>query len=247
LATSEVLDSGSTATPGDTAPHVRVDDAYHEYSDFQPDLLEDGLDVHAVEPGDELWDPAERFVYRIFRVSGFCEPSHREYVEETEPWREQSRLHVITDGPAILGVTRTVIGPYNELPVSQFEPEIDLPDGPLCEIGSLAVKATQRGLGVANELHRRAFWEGIQSDVAGFCFLIDEWMFEFFRSHYGLPVRALAPARPYMGGDVVPTGMWLPEMLHVLFRTRPNVYRWAVDGLPPELFRRLDLPIVLPR
>ena len=48
-----------------------------------------------------------------------------------------------------------------------------------------------------------------------------------------------------MGGEVVPTGMWVPEMLHVLFRTRPNVYKWAVESLEPRLFAEYDLPIVL--
>jgi len=213
--------------------------------DFEPDLLDPELRVHLVEPGGHLWTPAENFVYRMFRVSEFCAESPREFVEETEPWRAGSRLHVITENDDPVGVCRTIIGRYEDLPVSQFEPEIEVPSGQLCEIGSLAVRPSQRGLGVANELHRRAFWDGIHSGIDGFVFLIDSWMFDFFRSHYGLPVRALGRPRSFMGGDVVPTGMWMPEMLHVLYLTRPNVYRWSVEGLEPRLFAEYDLPIVL--
>ncbi|MFZ4519501.1 MAG: GNAT family N-acetyltransferase [Microthrixaceae bacterium] len=213
--------------------------------DLEPERLDAHLDVHAVDPGQALWESAEQFVYDVFRISGFCGESPRRFVEETEPWRAGSRLHVITERSSVVGVARTIIGRYDELPVSQFEPEIEVPDGELCEIGSLAVRPTQRGLGVANELHRRAFREGFDRRVAGFCFLVDQWMFDFFRDQYGLPVRALAAPRRFMGGDVVPTGMWMPEMLHVIARIRPNVYRWSVEGLSPRVFREMDLPAVI--
>jgi hypothetical protein len=212
---------------------------------FEPDRLDAALSAHDVRPGDPLWDAAERFVYRIFRVSGFCEESPREYVEETEPWRADSQLHVITEGQEIVGVARTILGTFEELPVRQFDTDVPIPSGTLCEIGSLAVRPTLRGLGVANELHRRSFLRGLHEGIEGICCLIDDWMFDFFRSHYGLPVRALGPARSFMGGEVVPTGMWVPEMLHVLYRTRPNVYRWTVEDLHPDVFVRYDLPIIL--
>ncbi len=213
--------------------------------DFEPERLDPTLRVHTISEDDALWIPAENFVYRAFRVSEFCRESPRHVVEETEPWRRGSLLHVITDHNSPVGVARTILGTYDQLPVSQFEPEIDVPSGRLCEIGSLAVQPTQRGLGVANELHRLAFMAGIHAGIEGFCFLIDSWMFDFFQTHYGLPVRALASPRSFMGGEVVPTGMWVPEMLHVLFRTRPNVYKWAVESLEPRLFAEYDLPIVL--
>lgn len=229
--------------PGD-AMVVEVDTDPQRY--FDPERLDPELSTDTILPGNRLWDPAERFVYSVFRVSGFCEESPREWVEETEPWRAASRLHVITHGDEVNGVARTIVGTYDELPVSQFEPTIDVPAGPLCEIGSLAVRPSLRGLGVANELHRMAFQFGIREEVEGFCFLIDQWMFEFFESHYGLPVRALAPPREFMGGMVVPTGMWVPEMLERLVRVRPRVYSWAVEGLPPERYSSGDLPILLP-
>lgn len=204
------------------------------------------LSVNHVVEGTELWNSAEQFVYRVFRTSKFCEESPRQWVEETQPWRPGSTLHVITDPDRdVIGVARTIFGTYDELPTSQFRPTIPVPSGQLCEIGSLAVRPTQRGLGVANELHRLAFQFGIRQRVAGFVFLIDQWMFEFFESHYGLPVRALAPPREFMGGMVVPTGMWLPEMMEQLARIRPNVFRWSVAGLSPADFVENRLPILL--
>ena len=213
---------------------------------FDPERLDPDLTSQIVSSIDPLWDPAERFVYSLFRLSGFCAESPREWLEETQPWREKSSLHVITEpGDIVTGVARTLIGTYQDLPVSQFTPTIPIPDGPLCEIGSLAVRPTQRGLGVANELHRTAFQYGIRQGVQGFVFLIDQWMFEFFESQYGLPVVALAPPREFMGGTVVPTAMWLPEMMQQLVRTRPNVFKWSVEGFDAETIAKLDLPILL--
>ncbi|MEI7886202.1 MAG: GNAT family N-acetyltransferase [Actinomycetes bacterium] len=222
------------------------DAAEHAARMFEPDRLDPGLTSQTVTSEDPLWDPAERFVYSLFRLSGFCAESPREWVEETQPWREDSCLHVITEGEQLVtGVARTMIGKYQELPVSQFTPTIDIPDGPLCEIGSLAVRPTQRGLGVANELHRTAFQYGIRRGVEGFVFLIDQWMFEFFESHYGLPVLALSPPREFMGGVVVPTAMWLPEMMQQLVRTRPNVFKWSIEGFDAPTIAKLELPILL--
>ncbi len=213
---------------------------------FEPERLDPSLQVHRVRPDDELWDPAEQFVYSVFRTSGFCKESPRGWVEETQPWRDDSTLHVVTEADGrVMGVCRTILGHYDELPVSQFRPQIPVQPGVLCEIGSLAVRPSQRGLGVANELHRVAFQFGITSGAKGFCFLIDRWMFEFFATHYGLPVRQLAPSRQFMGGDVVPTAMWMPEMLEQIAVIRPRVYSWSVEGLSPQLRAELDLPIVL--
>ena len=228
-----------TATP-------ELDGSHSDQHLFEPERLHPSLRVQTVLPDDELWDPAERFVYQVFRTSGFCRESPREWVEETQPWRDCSTLHVITEEDGrVMGVCRTMFGAYDDLPVSQFRPEVPIRSGVLCEIGSLAVRPSQRGLGVANELHRSAFQAGIRAGAQGFCFLVDQWMFDFFGSHYGLPVRKLAPARGFMGGDVVPTAMWMPEMLEQIAVIRPRVYNWSLEGVEASLRAALDLPIIL--
>lgn len=256
--------------PGPLGPPDRGRVASDPNHGFIPDRLEPGLVCRSVPPTSDLGIRAEQFVYDVFRTSGFCAESPRRHVEESEPWRQGSTLHVITDDGdhgrdhgrdggrdggrdaghdggepgAIVGVVRTILGTFDELPVSRFDPEVPVPGGLLCEIGSLAVKSDQRGLGVANELHRAAFLAGIRDRCDGFCFLIEEWMFDFFAGTYGLPVRRLAPPSHFMGGDIVPTGMWMPEMLRVIARVRPNVYRWAIEDLEEILHVELDLPMV---
>jgi hypothetical protein len=213
---------------------------------FRPQSLDSAMLLHAVRPGDPLWDRAERFVYSVYRATGFCAESPRQWVEETDPWRADSALHVVTDERGeVAGVARTMLGRYEELPIGRFRSHARRP-GLLCEIGSLAVRPDRRGLGVANAVHRAAFQRGIRAGVGGFCFMIDRWLFDYFETQYGLPVRELAPSQSFMGGDVVPTAMWMPEMLAQIAVIRPRVYRWAVKGFSADLRAALKLP-PLPR
>ena len=48
-----------------------------------------------------------------------------------------------------------------------------------------------------------------------------------------------------MGGEVVPTAMWMPEMLEQIAVIRPRVYKWSMEGFSPQLWAEMDLPIVL--
>jgi hypothetical protein len=213
---------------------------------FAPEPLDDHLTTHHVAPASDVGEAAERFVYDIYRVSEFCQESPRGWVEETEPWREGSTLHVVMEGDDVLGVVRTILGTYDELPIGQFGPDQPPPDGTLCEVASLAVKPDRRGLGVANELHRMTFEFGIRSAANGFCFLVDEWMAQFFQDYYAFPVRQMAPVQPYMGGDIMPIMVRVDELLEVFPRRRPLVYQRAISGFSPAEVASFDLPIVLP-
>ena len=231
------------ATPSRQARPAAID----PLRNFAPERLEAGMCTRTTTPETPLGVRAEGFVYDVFRTSGFCAESPRRHVEESEPWRPGSHLHIVLDEDSdeILGVVRTILGSHDQLPVSRFEATVDVPAGLLCEIGSLAVKADLRGLGVANELHRMAFLDGIRHHAAGFCFLVEQWMFDFFGAQYGLPVRALAEPEFFMGGEIVPTGMWLPEMLLVIAECRPLVYEWAVEDLEETLHIELGLPMMV--
>ena len=240
MAQSEVRDG---TTRGATIEiTVDVDDPLHT---FTPDLLDENLTSHHVTPESELGATAEQFVYDVYRVSGFCRESARRVVEETEPWRPGSALHVVCDGPDVLGVVRTLLGPYEALPIGQFEPQQPPPDGQLCEVASLAVKPDRRGMGVANDLHRMVFEFGVRNHVQGFCFLVDEWMSQFFQDYYAFPVRPMGPVQPYMGGDVLPIVVRMDELLVDFPTRRPFVYQVATSGFSPQEIVDFDLPIVL--
>lgn len=213
---------------------------------FRPEPCDAALTLRVVEDRtSELWDRAERFVYEVFRISNFCEPSPRQWVEETEPYRPGSRLHVISEGDELVGVIRTFVGTYQELPIGQFPATIDVPDDSLIEIGSLAVSSTMRGLGVANELHRSAVQDAIRMGVPAFCMLVEPWSIDFFRDVYGLPLVQTAPAQDYMGSLTVPAIADMATTLHTLATEMPALYEWLVEGLDAELWSRGDLPIVL--
>ncbi len=213
--------------------------------DWVPEPLEPSLSVHHVAPESDLGDRAERFVYDTYRVSGFCAESPRGWVEETDPWREGSTLHVICDGDEVLGVLRTMVGELRDLPASQFEPSIPMRPGRLLEGGSLAVKADYRGMGIANELHRLMFHIGIEEGVEGWCMLIDGWMADFLRQVYVFPTHVFSERRQFMGGEIEPIVVWVDELLREMSARRPALYRHAIRDFTPEEIAAYDLPIVL--
>ena len=82
-----------TATPtivgGSTGLAVITDDPLYT---FTPEKLDPELVSEHTTPETDIGRVAERFVYEIYRVSGFCKESERGVVEETEPWRPGSAL-----------------------------------------------------------------------------------------------------------------------------------------------------------
>ena len=215
-------------------------------SAFRPEACDPALSLRLVDELDlERWDEAERFIYDVFRVSEFCEESPRGWVEEIDRYRHGSTLHVISDHARPVGAVRTIPGRYDELPIGKFAANVPLTTGPLVEIGSLAVRATLRGLGVANELHRSAVRFALLTGAEGFCMLVEPWAIDFYRDVYGVPLRQTAEARHYMGSLTVPAVAMLDEMVDNLVRTRRGVYQWFTEDLPAEVFAERNLPVVL--
>jgi hypothetical protein len=214
--------------------------------DFRPERCDPSMTLHVLTDQESvLWDRAERFVYDVYRVSAFCEESPRHWVEEAEPYRAGSRFHVLLDADDIVGVIRTFVGTYQQLPIGQFPPEIPVPRVPVVEIGSLAVKASLRGLGVANELHRSAVQDAIRLGAPAFCMLVEPWAIDFFRDVYGVPLVQTAPAEDYMGSLTVPAIADIPATLRRLVTEYPGLYEWLIEGLEAQLWERGDLPILL--
>lgn len=160
-------------------------------------------------PGDARRDAAERFVYDTYRALGFCDPSPRQRVEEAEPWRDRSVLHVVTVDGAVAGVARTVTGPWEELPTGAFHPDepLDVQADPAggalwVETGSLATKRRCSYPHVARDLIRAAIAEAFAAGAVGSCFIIERTLGRLLERRLGYPVRTVSPARWYMGGEV---------------------------------------------
>ncbi|HMU79379.1 MAG TPA: GNAT family N-acetyltransferase [Microthrixaceae bacterium] len=235
-----------TATPtivgGSTGLAVITDDPLYT---FTPEKLDPELVSEHTTPETDIGRVAERFVYEIYRVSGFCKESERGVVEETEPWRPGSALHIVRADDQVLGTVRTLLGTYQQLPIGQFEPIVTPPTGRLCEVASLAVKPDRRGMGVANELHRMTFEFGVRQQVEGFCFLVDSWMVTFFEDYYAFPVTRMAPIQDYMGGQIEPIYVPMDQLLIDFPSRRPFAYEVAISGFTPQEIVDFDLPIIL--
>lgn len=213
---------------------------------FRPETCDASMAlVHVTEDDPAMWDRAERFVYDVYRETGFCEVSQRHWVEETEPFRHGSHFHVVVEGDDLVGAIRTMRAPFGALPIGQFALDEGLPSGDLMELGSLAVSRSLRGLGVANELHRAGVQEAIRAGVPAFCMLVEPWSIDFFRQVYGLPLQVVGAPKHYMGSATVPAVASIDEMLRVFVTERPGMFRWITEGLEAELWRDGRLPILL--
>ena len=239
-----------TEQPPVPRSHATASEARADRAEIKRNFRPEGCSEHLrlVSTADEsapLWDAAERFVYDEYRAVGYCEESPKGWVEEAEPFRHGSTLHVMLDGEQVVGTIRTMFGPYDELPIGRFGHDIPVPSGRLAEVGSLAVSRDLRGLGVANELHRAAVQQVIASRVPAFCMLVEPWSIEFFRDVYGLPLVQTAPPRDYMGSLTVPAIVDISEMLESFSRERVGMYHWITEGLDPSLWADGSIPIVL--
>lgn len=212
---------------------------------WAPEPLSSTLETFHVSPYSELGDRAEQFAYEQYRERGFCRESPRRWIEETDRWRDGSTLHVICEGDEVLGVLRTIVGRFDELPVSQFEPIDTMHEGTFLDGGSLAVKADHRGLGLATELYRHWVEIGVRNHVRGFCLLMDDGLVDFLHTMFALETHPFAQRRDYMGGDIEPLVVWMPQMLHHMARVRPELYKFATKGFTPQEIVDFDLPIVL--
>lgn len=227
----------------DDAPRQADTDPHY---DFRPESPDPAIRMRTVtEDQPELWERAERFLYEIYRLSGFCEESPRGWVEEIDAYRAGTTLHVAMDGDTIVGTARSMFGTYDELPIGRFRPEVVVPAGMMSEVGSLAVGPSMRGLGVVNELHRRSFQFALRAGARGLCMLMEPWSVGFFREVYGLPLIQTAPAQVYLGSETMPVLATFQDMLGTAIRIRPYVFDWILEGVEPEVRAELDLPIRL--
>ncbi len=211
----------------------------------RPADLQPGHRVVTITGGD-LWMKAEAFVYDVYREVGYCEESPRHRVEELARWETRSRLHaVLDDDDEVIGVVRTIFGPYGELPVGQFERH-DLGDeDPVCELSSLTVRTDVRSTGVIEHLYRTGWLDAFRSDATCVVALIDEWLLEVFQDSYRLPFRTIGVAKEYMGSTPVPVAMSLDgDSYRLTAEQNPDFWAWTLEAVSQVEAEAWGLPLL---
>ncbi|MEZ5310957.1 MAG: GNAT family N-acetyltransferase [Microthrixaceae bacterium] len=207
------------------------------HRDYSPDHCAPHQILRAVTQDEvELWDQAERLVYKIYREMGFCEPSPRNWVEDFEQYRDGSTFYVVIDDDRVVGAIRTMVGPIGELPIGKFPLHTIDPSMVVCEFGSLAVEQEFRGLGITNALHRCAGQHTFRCGAEAFALAVEPWFLEVYRDLYGIPMVLISDPVHYMGSETLAGVVFLDHMISVFIKERPNVLKWLTDGLDPELW-----------
>jgi hypothetical protein len=196
--------------------------------------------------GGDLWMQAEAFVYDIYRQVGYCDESPRHRVEELARWEERSRLHaVMDDDDEVIGVVRTIFGPYDELPVGQFERTDASDPDPVCELSSLTVRTDVRSTGVIEHLYRAGWLDAFRAGSTTLVALIDDWLLEVFQGTYRLPFRVIGVGKEYMGSTPVPVAMPLvgPDY-GVTAEENPDFWAWTLEAVTPDEATAWGLPLL---
>lgn len=193
--------------------------------------------------GGDIWMEAEAFVYERYVSLGYADHSSRRRVEELSRWHDHSRFHaVVADDGEFIGTVRTILGPYQNLPVGQFErTNFDDPN-PLCELSSLVVKKEFGGTGVLDHLFRAGWADALRLGARGIVALIDTWIFDVLCDLYCMPFSQLGEPHYHMGGDVVPVVMSTSQSaMSQIAHHNPDFYRWNMEALTPAEITRFGL------
>lgn len=211
-----------------------------------PDLL----NHHHIElvTGGDAWIEAEAFVYERYRRVGYTQLSPHQRVEELARWADRSRFHVIySDDGRIVGTMRTIPGSYAELPVGQFErTDFSDPD-PVCELSSMVVDESVRSSGVLEHLLRAGWSDATRLGSSAIVALIDVWLLEMMRFHYGMPFVPIGVPHHHMGGDVVPVAMDITRTgMAEIARNNPAWWLWNLEEMTDEEIQRFDIGDLVP-
>jgi hypothetical protein len=198
--------------------------------------------------GGDMWTRAEAFVYDIYRAIGYCDESPRARVEELARWEERSRFHAVVDGDDdVIGVVRTIFGPYDELPIGQFERTDHSAPNPVCELSSLTVRTDVRSTGVIEHLYRAGWLDAFRAGSTTLVALIDEWLLDVFHGTYRLPFSVVGIGMEYMGSTPVPVAMPLDGPAYRLTaEENPDFWRWTLEAVTEDERAAWHLPLLDP-
>jgi hypothetical protein len=189
--------------------------------------LGDGWRIEVAEDGPQF-ERAERIEYEVFLAQQFCEPSELGRAEEYEPWRDASAFHVaVAPDGTVGGVVRTIVGPYDDLPVGKFERSVLYPADPVSEFASLAVaRRWRRHAGVAEALYRDAWSGAVRHGATGLVAIGEDWLVDLLNLGYDFGFVILGSSRWYMGGNCFAIGASLRDMATRLSTDQPDFWRW---------------------
>ncbi|HMJ79267.1 MAG TPA: hypothetical protein VK507_25000 [Iamia sp.] len=209
----------------------------------RPAELQPGHRMVTITGGD-LWMQAEAFVYDIYRQVHYCDESPRHRVEELARWESNSRLHaVMDDEDEVIGVVRTIFGPYADLPVGQFERTDHTHPDPVCELSSLTVRTDVRSTGVIEHLYRAGWLDAFRAGSTTLVALIDDWLLDVFKGTYRLPFDIIGVGQEYMGSTPVPVAMPLQgHEYQVTADENPDFWAWTLEAVQPGEAERWKLP-----
>ena len=208
----------------------------------RPQSLGEGQQLITITGGD-TWMEAEAFVYERYVSLGYADHSSRRRVEELARWSDHSRFHAVVgaDGDFI-GTVRTIFGPYQDLPVGQFERSNFDDPNPLCELSSLVVRQDHGSTGILDHLFRAGWADGVRLGARGIVALIDTWIFDVLCDLYCMPFSQLGEPHFHMGGDVVPVVMATSQTaMSQIAHHNPEFYRWSMEALTDQEIRRFGL------
>lgn len=209
------------------------------------------LDHHHIEvvTGGDAWIEAEAFVYERYRRVGYTQPSPHQRVEELARWADRSRFHVVySDDGHIVGTMRTIPGTYAELPVGQFDRfDFDNPD-PVCELSSMVVDESVRSSGVLEHLFRAGWSDATRLGASAIVALIDVWLLEMMRFHFGMPFIPIGVPHFHMGGKVVPVAMDITRAgMAEIAKNNPAWWLWNLEEMTEEEIHRFDIGDLVPQ
>lgn len=178
-----------------------------------------------------LVEEAERLEYDVFVEIGFCEPSTSGRAEEFDPWRDASRFKVVLDSEGRpQGVARELFGNYDDLPIGTFPRYEEYPPDPVMEYASITVSKDVRRGGVAECLYRTGWQDAVRFGASGLVAIGADWAFAILNGTFDLGFRQLGPGRYYMGGDCLPMGTSMTDLIERL-RNQPSFFRWGVEEI----------------
>ena len=175
---------------------------------------------------DEQFEAAERIEYEVFLENGYCAESRSLRVEEYDAWRDVSDFWIVeSDEGELRGVVRVIRGSFDDLPAAVFDRWEPFPSDPVLEMASLAVLHGDRSTGVAQELYRGGFMDAVRSNMSGVVGIGADWTLRLF-TDLGMPFRQIGPGKWYMGGDCIPIGASIPEVVQAL-QDNPAMLEWG--------------------